>query len=111
MRDIRIVNSEFFFFGTIFRNIGNTLRNMAVPRVSESSMAESLADLELECATLLQQVLNLGDFRPGSITTSIHRFSKPTCDCAQPNDRGHDPKFRLSRKENGKTIEPLAEFR
>ena len=72
--------------------------------MSESSMAESLAELELERATLLQQFLNLGDFRRGSITASIRRCGKPTCHCAQPNDRGHDPQFRLSRKENGKTI-------
>ena len=72
--------------------------------MSESSMAESLAELELERAALLQQFLNLGDFRRGSITASIRRCGKPTCHCAQANDRGHDPQFRLSRKENGKTI-------
>jgi hypothetical protein len=72
--------------------------------MSESLMAESLAELELERAALLQQFLNLGDFRRGSITASIRRCGKPTCHCAQPNDRGHDPQFRLSCKENGKTV-------
>lgn len=67
-------------------------------------MLESLADLELQRAKLLQQFLTLGDFRPGSITVSVRRCGKPTCHCAQPNDPGHDPQFRLSRKVNGKTV-------
>jgi hypothetical protein len=67
-------------------------------------MPESLADLEWQRTELLQQFLTLSDFRPGSITVSVRRCGKPTCHCAQPNDPGHDPQFRLSRKVNGKTV-------
>ena len=70
----------------------------------ECPMPESLADLERERAKLLEQFLRLGDFRPGSITASRRRCGKPTCHCVKPNDLGHQPQFRLSRKVNGKTV-------
>jgi hypothetical protein len=70
----------------------------------ESLMPESLVDLEAERAKLLQQFVSLSDFRPGSITASVRRCGKPTCHCAKPNDPGHDPQFRLSRKVSGKTV-------
>ena len=70
----------------------------------ECFVPESLTDLELERAKLLAQFLSLGDFRPGSITASVRRCGKPTCHCAKPNDPGHEPQLRLSRKVNGKTV-------
>jgi hypothetical protein len=68
------------------------------------SVPESLPDLELERAKLLEQFLSLADFRPGSITASVRRCGKPSCHCAKPNDPGHQPQFRMSRKVNGKTV-------
>jgi len=70
----------------------------------ECLVPESLTDLQLERAKLLQQFLAVGDFRPGSITASVRRCGKPSCHCAKPNDPGHEPQFRLSRKVNGKTV-------
>lgn len=70
----------------------------------ECLVPESLTDLELERAKLLERILSLGDFRPGSITASVRRCGKPTCHCAKPNDPGHEPQLRLSRKVNGKTV-------
>ena len=70
----------------------------------ESLVPESLADLELKRTQLLEQFLSLGDLRPGSITASLRPCGKPTCHCAQPNDPGHEPQFRLTRKVHGKTV-------
>lgn len=70
----------------------------------ECVVPESLTDLEVQRAKLLEQFLSLGDFRPGSITASVRRCGKPTCHCAKPNDPGHEPQLRLSRKVNGKTV-------
>ena len=70
----------------------------------ESLVPDSLAELELERTKLVQQFLSLSDFRPGPITASVRRCGKPTCHCAQPNDLGHQPQLRLSRKVNGKTV-------
>jgi hypothetical protein len=67
-------------------------------------MPDSLSDLEGVRSKLLQQVQALGDFRPGSISVAVRRCGKPTCHCAKPDDPGHDPQIRLTRKAAGKTI-------
>ena len=51
-----------------------------------------------------QQFTTLGDLRPGSICAVARRCGKPTCHCAKPNDPGHDPQLRLTRKVGGQTI-------
>jgi hypothetical protein len=67
-------------------------------------MPDNLATLEAERSKLLEAFLRLGDFRPGSITAVIRRCGKPSCHCAKPNDPGHDPQFRLTRRVAGKTV-------
>lgn len=67
-------------------------------------MPDSLIALEADRSKLLQQFLGLGDLRPGSITATIRRCGKPTCHCANPNDPGHDPQLRLTRRVSGKTV-------
>jgi hypothetical protein len=67
-------------------------------------MPDSLTALEAERADLLQQFQNLGDLRPGSVTTVVRRCGKPSCHCAQLEDPGHGPQFRLTRKSRGKTV-------
>jgi hypothetical protein len=46
----------------------------------------------------------MGDFRSGSITTISGRCGKPNCRCHLPNQPGHGPNFRLTRKVDGKTV-------
>jgi hypothetical protein len=53
---------------------------------------------------LFRQLAALGDFRRGSITTTSGKCGKPSCHCAQRNDPGHGPNFRLTRKIQGKTV-------
>jgi hypothetical protein len=67
-------------------------------------MPDSVTALEADRTKLLQQFLTLGDLRPGSITAVVRRCGKPTCHCAKPNDPGHDPQFRLTRRVGGKTV-------
>ena len=67
-------------------------------------MPDPLAALEQQRSDLLTQILQLGDFRSGSITAINGRCGKPTCHCHQPNQPGHGPNFRLTRKVNGKTV-------
>ena len=67
-------------------------------------MPESLAALEQQRSRILTQILELGDFRSGSITAIQGRCGKPNCHCHQPNQPGHGPNFRLTRKINGKTV-------
>ena len=67
-------------------------------------MPDTLADLERQRARILSHISQLGDLRPGSITTISGRCGKPNCPCHQPRHPGHGPNFRLTRKVHGKTI-------
>jgi hypothetical protein len=67
-------------------------------------MSESLITLEQQRSAILSRIVDLGDFRCGSITAISGRCGKPECRCHQPNQPGHGPNFRLTRKVNGKTV-------
>jgi hypothetical protein len=67
-------------------------------------MPESLPDLENQKASLVRKIAQLGDLRPGSITTTSGRCGNPTCHCHQAGDAGHGPNFRLTYKAHGKTV-------
>jgi hypothetical protein len=67
-------------------------------------VSESLAALEQQRSSILTQILHVGDFRSGSITTISGRCGKPNCRCHLPNQPGHGPNFRLTRKVDGKTV-------
>ena len=67
-------------------------------------MPDSLLELEAERSKILLQFATLGDLRQGSICAVVRRCGKPTCHCAQPDDPGHDPQLRLTRRVEGKTV-------
>jgi hypothetical protein len=67
-------------------------------------LPESLAALEQQRSSILAQILQLGDFRSGSITAINGRCGKPNCRCHLPNQPGHGPNFRLTRKVDGKSV-------
>ena len=67
-------------------------------------MSESLVALEQQRSAILSRIVDLGDFRSGSITAISGRCGKPECRCHQPNQPGHGPNFRLTRKVNGKSV-------
>ena len=70
----------------------------------EAPLPDSLVALEQQRSSILMQILELGDFRSGSITAINGRCGKPNCHCHQPNQPGHGPNFRLTRKINGKSV-------
>jgi hypothetical protein len=67
-------------------------------------LPESLTSLEQQRSNILTHLLELGDFRSGSISAINGRCGKPNCHCHQPDQPGHGPNFRLTRKLNGKTV-------
>lgn len=67
-------------------------------------MSTSLARLEADRGHLLQQFTALGDMRRGSVSAFTRRCGKTNCHCAQPEDPGHGPQYRLTRNVNGKTV-------
>jgi len=67
-------------------------------------LPNSLSALEQQRSDILTRILQLGDFRSGSITAIKGRCGKPNCHCHQPGQPGHGPNFRLTRKVDGKTV-------
>jgi len=67
-------------------------------------MDNSLPALEARRAATQLQISRLGDMRSGSISTTGGKCGNRRCHCHQPNDPGHGPFFRLTRKVNGKTV-------
>jgi len=67
-------------------------------------MTESLQELEQQRSSIFQEMVRLPDFRSGSITATRGTCGKPNCHCHQAYHPGHGPHFRLTRKQNGKTI-------
>jgi Family of unknown function (DUF6788) len=67
-------------------------------------MPDSLPELEAQRSEILRRFATLGDLRTGSICAVPRRCGKPTCHCSKPNDPGHDPQIRLTRRVNGKTL-------
>ena len=67
-------------------------------------MSDSLADLEQQRTAVLAQIVEVGDFRSGSISAISGRCGRPNCRCHLPNQPGHGPNFRLTRKVDGKTV-------
>jgi predicted oxidoreductase len=67
-------------------------------------LPKPLANLEQERSAILTEIVELGDFRSGSVTAISGRCGKPDCRCHQPNQPGHGPNFRLTRKVHGRTV-------
>lgn len=67
-------------------------------------MPESLATLEQQRTAIVSEILQLGDFRSGSVTAIRGRCGKPNCRCHRPGQPAHGPHYRLTRKVNGKTV-------
>ena len=57
----------------------------------------SLPELEAERDRLFAQLVALGDFRRGSVSENYRKCGKPNCACAQPDHRGHGPRFLWTR--------------
>jgi len=67
-------------------------------------MPNDLATLETQRSKLLEEFLDLGALRQGSISAVTRRCGKPTCHCAKHSDPAHDPQFRLTRRVAGQTV-------
>ena len=61
----------------------------------------SLPELEAERERLYARLAAVGDFRRGSVTENYRRCGKPNCGCAQPDHRGHGPRFLWTRTIRG----------
>jgi hypothetical protein len=67
-------------------------------------MPDSQDQLERRRAEIVQQIAQLGDLRPGSITPTSGRCGKSNCRCHRPGQPGHGPNSRLTYKVDGKSV-------
>jgi hypothetical protein len=67
-------------------------------------MTDALSALEAQRAQTQFQISRLGDMRSGSVTSTGGRCGNPGCHCHRPDDPGHGPFYRLTRKVNGKSV-------
>ena len=67
-------------------------------------MTNSLTELENRRAAIARQISQLGDLRPGSISSTSGRCGKPGCRCHQPGQPAHGTNLRLTYKIDGRTV-------
>ncbi len=67
-------------------------------------MADALSTLEAQRTQTQFQISRLGHMRSGSITSTGGRCGNAGCHCHRPDDPGHGPFSRLTRKVNGKSV-------
>jgi hypothetical protein len=53
---------------------------------------------------LKDEVVALGDMRPGSLVARFRKCGKPTCHCARKGAQGHGPSYSLTHAVAGKTV-------
>jgi hypothetical protein len=62
----------------------------------------SLPELEDQRARLFAELAATGDLRRGSISENYRRCGKANCACAQPDHRGHGPRYLWTRSVPGR---------
>ena len=67
------------------------------------SHPDSLPALIRRRAQILEQLAQLGDFRPGTLSSQYRKCGTPGCHCAQVGDPGHGPYWVLNHSVAGKT--------
>lgn len=67
-------------------------------------MPDSLDQLQQQRAEIVRQIGQLGDLRPGSVTTTSGRCGKQNCRCHRPGQPAHGPNLRLTFKLDRKTV-------
>jgi hypothetical protein len=66
-------------------------------------MADTLEKLENRRNELYQQMMTLGDFRPGTISVNYRKCGKSKCACAQAGHAGHGPQYLWNTTSGGKS--------
>lgn len=65
-------------------------------------MSKSIEDLEFLRDRLRDQLLEIGDFRPGTVYPRFRKCGKENCACAKPGHPGHGPQYLRTTAKGGK---------
>ena len=66
--------------------------------------SDTLAALTLRRDRIQQELVSVGDLRPGSLTRRFLQCGKPRCRCQRDGATGHGPYWSLTFKVQGKTV-------
>lgn len=66
-------------------------------------MTNELKTLEAKRNSLYKKLMNLGDFRRGTISINYRRCGKKNCACAKPDHPGHGPQYLWNATIEGKS--------
>lgn len=98
MCGMEVDDSSGVFFGPLF------LAYIIRTGMEDHFMTQTLAEWEHRRQAICRQLGQLGDLRPGSITSTSGRCGKPECRCHRPGEPGHGPNLRLTYKVDGKSV-------
>lgn len=68
------------------------------------TLEQTIHEAEVQRNQILEQLQNLGPFRPGSFIERYVTCGNPSCHCAQPGDKKHGPHYLITRKVQNKTV-------
>lgn len=66
-------------------------------------MQESLEALEVRRSKLWEQVQDVGDFRPGTISVNFRKCGRGNCACSRPGHPGHGPQYLWNTTSGGQS--------
>jgi len=72
--------------------------------MSDTLTRAALSAAERDFRSRMAQLVSSHWFLRGTLSERSGKCGKPTCHCAKPNDPGHDPQLRLTRRVSGKTV-------
>ena len=67
-------------------------------------MEETLASLESKRERLYRQLIEIGDFRRGTISVTYRKCGKKNCACAKDGHPGHGPLYLWNATIGGKSV-------
>ncbi len=65
-------------------------------------MPKTIEELESERDRLRQQLMEIGDFRPGTIYPHYRKCGKKNCACSRPAHPGHGPQYLRTTAKGGR---------
>ena len=66
-------------------------------------MEKSLKELEYKRKALQEELLEIGDFRRGTISANYRKCGKKNCACARADHPGHGPQYLCNTTIKGKS--------
>ncbi len=73
-------------------------------------MSDQINELESKKTALFKKIMELGNFRRGTISINYRKCGKKNCACAKPGHKGHGPQYLWSATIKGKSYAKSLKF-